>query len=251
MTANGSRRRGGASPCGRRRMRACLAALAIGMSWTLSAPAAADNAAQALEAAGWSERSPGLFASLPQRTVEAGDSAIRGDFVLAPGTALVWDRRFRGAAGAGSALEIEIYSDGTNASANDYRERGAAFPVSVTAVFGRDSRSLPVKTRIRNFFTSFWYGFRPGGISLTYAAGNVAPAGSMYRLGDETTVFILAADEEKGRRIAARRDLAADFKAAYGRDAKGPVTRLIVRAERPSREKGAVKAGIRLVFPGK
>jgi len=216
-----------------------------------SLPAAADNTAAALDAAGWAESSPGLLTSLPERTAQVGESAVAGDFVLAPGTALVWDRRFRGASGAGSALEIEMLAGGTNASSADYRARGASFPVSVTAVFGRDSLGLPVRTRILDFFASFWYGFRPGGIRLTYAAGNAAPVGSMYRASDEETVFILVGDEERGKRIAARRDFAADFRAAYGRDPRGPVTRLIVRAERPSREKGAIKAGIRLVLRGK
>lgn len=228
-----------------------LVALALAVLGASSVPAAADNAATALEAAGWAESSPGLLASLPARTVQVGAAGVSGDFVLAPGTALVWDRRFRGATGAGTVLDIEMFADGTNASSRDYRARQASFPVSVTAVFGRDSLSLPVRTRILDFFASFWYGFRPGGIRLTYAAGNAAPVGSMYRASDEETVFILVGDEERGKRIAVRRDLAADFRAAYGRDPRGPLTRLIVRAERPSREKGTVKAGIRLVLGGK
>jgi hypothetical protein len=236
---------------GFRRADAWLVPLFAGLLCALSVPAAADNTAQALEAAGWTERAPGLFASLPQRTVEVQDSKIAGDFVLAPGTSLAWERRFRDARGPGNTLDIEIYSEGPNASSNDYREHGAAFPVSVTAVFGRDSLSLPVKRRVRDFFAAFWYGFRPGGIKLTFAAGSVAPAGSMYRTAEETTVFILVGDEERGKKISVRRDLAADFRAAYGRDPKGPVTRLIVRVERPSREKGTIKAGIRLAFPGK
>ncbi len=183
--------------------------------------------------------------------MEVGPAGVAGEFTLAPGTRLVWDRRFRGAAGAGASVQIEIFADGANAASEDYHARGASFPVSVTAVFGRDSQKVGVRRRILDFFASFWYGFSPGGIRLTYAAGSVAPVGSMYRLSDEETVFILAGDDERGKRISARRDFAADFRAAYGRDPRGPVTRLIVRAERPTREKGTIKAGIRLAFPGK
>ena len=212
---------------------------------------AADNTASALEAAGWSESSPGLLMSLPSRTADIRESGIGGDFVLAPGTALLWERRFRDASGSGTSLEIEMYSDGANVSSEDYRKKRASFPVSVTAVFGRDSLDLPPGRRVLNLFVSIWRAFRPGGIRLTYAAGNVAPAGSMYRKSDDETVFILAGDDDRGKRIAARRDLAADFRAAYGRDPRGPVTRLVVRAGRPSREKETIKAGIRLAFPGK
>jgi len=218
----------------------------------ISAPAAvADNTASALEAAGWSERSPGLLTSLPPRKVEIRDSGIEGEFVLAPGTALLWERRWKGAPGPGTALEIEMFSEGTNASSEDYRENSASFPVSVTAVFGRDSLDVPIRRRILDFFAAIWYGFRPGGIRLTYATGHIAPAGSMYRLSDEETVFVLVGDEERGKTIAVRRDLVADFRAAYGRDPRGPVTRLLVRAERPSRETGTIKARLRLVFPAK
>jgi len=181
--------------------------------------------------------------------VDIRDSGIGGEFVLAPGTALLWERRWKGATGPGNAVEIEMFSGGTNALSEDYREHGASFPVSVTAVFGRDSLDVPVRRRILDFFAAFWYGFPPGGIRLTYAAGHVAPAGSMYRLADEETVFILVGDEERGKTITVRRDLVADFRAAYGRDPKGTVTRLIVRAERPSRETGTIKARIRLAFP--
>lgn len=237
----------------RRRVAAGPLAAALALAVLVAAmPArsAADNTSTALEAAGWDESSPGLLTSLPARTAQAGKDGVAGEFVLAPGTDLVWDRRFRGPSGAGPAVEIEMFADGANAGSEDYRVRGARFPVSVTAVFGRDSWKVGVRTRILDFFAGFWYGFRPGGIRLTYAAGSVAPVGSMYRLGDEETVFILVGDEERGKRIAVRRDFAADFRAAYGRDPRGPVTRLIVSAERPSREKGTIKAGIRLRFTG-
>lgn len=224
--------------------------LAAVLSCAFSVPAAgADNTASALEAAGWSESSPGLLAGLPERTADVRESGVGGDFVLAPGTALAWDRRFRDAAGPGTALEIEMYSGGANVSSEDYRKDRESFPVSVTVVFGRDSLDLPLKRRMLAFLSSFWRGFGRGGIQLTYAAGNVAPAGSMYRTADERTVFVIAGEDDRGKRVAARRDLVADFRAAYGRDPRGPVTRLVVRAERPSREKETIKAGIRISFP--
>ena len=253
MTAIGNRGPRGAAPPGASGRGTRLVFVMLLLLGAFSAPAAgaADNTAAALEAAGWSERSPGLLASLPPRTVEVRDSGIGGEFVLAPGTTLLWERLWKGGSGPGNVLEIEMFSEGMNLSSEDYLENGASFPVSVTAVFGRDSLDLPVKRRILDFFAALYHGFRPGGIRLTYATGHFAPVGSMYRLSDEETVFVLVGDEERGKTIAVRRDLAADFRAAYGRDPRGPVTRLIVRAERPSREKGAIKAGVRVAFPGR
>ncbi|MGE5189465.1 MAG: hypothetical protein ACM3NF_05360 [Gemmatimonadota bacterium] len=244
------RRRGAAASARPRRGGARLALAALVTLASCLPAVAADNTLSALEAAGWSESAPGLFASLPQRTVEIRESGIAGDFLLAPGTSLAWEKRFRDGRTPGTVLEIEIHAEGSNASSNDYGKCGGTFPVSVTAVFGRDSLDRPLKRRLLDFFESFRCGFAPGGIRLTYAAGNVAPAGSMFRTRDAETVFILVGSEDKGKRIAVRRDLAADFRAAYGRDPRGPVTRLIVRAARPSREKGTIRAGIRLAFPG-
>ena len=253
MTAIGNRGPREAAPPGPSGMRTGFLFVMLVLLGAISAPAAgaADNTTAALEAAGWSERSPGLLASLPRRTVEVRDTGIGGEFLLTPGATLLWERRWKGGSGPGSALEIEMFCDGTNVSSEDYLEYGARFPVSVTAVFGRDSLDLPIKKRVLEFFAALRYGFRPGGIRLSYATGHIAPVGSMYRLSDEETVFVLVGDEERGKSIAVRRDLVADFRAAYGRDPRGPVTRLIVRAERPSRETGSVKARIRLAFPGK
>ncbi len=252
MTAIGRRSRAAAARLRHVPAGPLMAALALAvLVAAIPARSAADNTATALEAAGWEESSPGLLTSLPARTAQAGKNGVAGEFVLAPGTDLVWDRRFRGPSGAGTAVEIEMFTDGANTASEDYRAHGASFPVSVTAVFGHDAQKVGARKRILDFFASFWYGFHPGGIRLTYAAGRVAPVGSMYRLGEEETVFILVGEEERGKRISVRRDFAADFRAAYGRDPRGPVTRLIVCAERPSREKATIKAGIRLVFPGK
>jgi hypothetical protein len=71
----------------------------------------------------------------------------------------------------------------------------------------------------------------------------------MYRLRDEETVFVLAGGEEAGKEIAAVRRLADDFRAAYARDPKGPVTKVVVRSRRPSAEKGVMKGSVSLGFP--
>jgi hypothetical protein len=71
----------------------------------------------------------------------------------------------------------------------------------------------------------------------------------MYRMGEEETVFILAGEEEQGKRINFVRDLRDDFRAAYGRDPKGPVTRILVSAERPSRESGPIQSEIGITSP--
>ncbi len=250
MTGIGCPDRSSAAPTGAFDGRTFRLVLAVVLLAALSGPAgAADNTAAALDAAGWSERSPGLLTSRPPRTVDIRDSGIGGEFVLAPGAVLVWERRWKDASGPGTALEIEMFSEGTNASSEDYRENRASFPASVTAVFGRDSLDLPVRRRILDFFAALWRGFRPGGIRLTYATGNIAPVGSMYRLSEEQTVFVLGGNEEKGKTIAVRRNIVADFRAAYGRDPRGPVTRLLVRAERPSRETGTIKVRVRVAYP--
>ena len=147
------------------------------------------------------------------------------------------------------SITVELFSEGNNASSEAYSRGSAHFPVAVTAVFGKDSLDLPFRRRVLDFFSNLRHGFPPGGIRLTYAWGNDAPTGSMFRPVDEETVFVLAGEDERGKRIAATRDLAADFRAAYGRDPKGPVTRFIVRAGRPPEEKGPVKAGVRLALP--
>ena len=71
----------------------------------------------------------------------------------------------------------------------------------------------------------------------------------MYRLWEEETVFVLAGGEEAGREIAGLRRLADDFLAAYARPPKGPVTKVLVRARRPSGEKGMLKGSVSLTFP--
>lgn len=233
-----------------------IRAAAIGflLSLAVAAPpagrAAEDGTAPALEASGWDESSPGWLSSLPERKAEVrGDGSLRGEFLLAPGTSLAWKKKGAWNPAGGLSVSIELYSEGINASSEDYREGRARYPVSVTAVFGKDSLDLPLRRRALDLLSRLWRGFPPGGIRLTYAWGNDAPTGSMFKPVDEETVFVLAGEDERGKRIAATRDLAGDFRAAYGRDPKGPVTRFIVRAGRPSGEKEAFKAGVLLALP--
>lgn len=219
--------------------------------YMLFLPAAASGAdpASVLATAGWEESTPGRWNRLPERKAVAADNALSGEFVLSPGTGLAWEKKGVWNLPAGAVLSFEFTSDGTNPSSEDYREFKARFPVSVTAVFGKDSQDLPWRKRVTDFFRQAWRGFPPGGIRLTYAFGNRVPVGSMYRLGEEETVFILAGEEEKGKKIQAKRDLPGDFRAAYGRDPKGPVTRIIIRADRPSKESGQIRTSVRLTLP--
>jgi Protein of unknown function (DUF3047) len=199
--------------------------------------------------AGWEESTPGRWNSLPERKVEAGGDSFRADVVLRPGTGVRWEKKVKKTRSPGDALVIEMTSSGTNGTSRDYDRYKAHFPVSVTVVFGKDSVDLSWKKRVADFFQDIWYGFSPGGIRLTFAFGNSAPVGSMYRLEEEETVFLLGGKGEQGKRIRVSRDLKEDFRAAYGRDPKGPVTRLLVSGERPSREKGQIETEIRLSSP--
>ncbi len=199
--------------------------------------------------AGWEEGSPGRWNSLPERKVQADNDQFRAELVLAPGTGVLWEKRVDRTLRPDDTLSIEMVSTETNLTSRDYQRSRAHFPLSVTAVFGKDFISLPWKKRIADFFRGVWHGFSPGGIRLTFAYGSVVPVGSMYRLGEEKTVFILAGEEERGKRISVVRNLQADFRAAYGRDPKGSVTRILVSAERPSRETGQAEAEVVLTSP--
>ncbi|HSL91721.1 MAG TPA: DUF3047 domain-containing protein [Candidatus Limnocylindrales bacterium] len=231
----------------RRRIVRALSAVLFLLFLPADAPGA--DPASALSAAGWVESTPGRWNRLPERKAVPADNALSGEFVLSPGTGLAWEKKGVWNLPAGAVLSFEFTSDGTNPSSEDYREFKARFPVSVTAVFGKDSQDLPWKKRVTDFFRQAWRGFPPGGIRLTYAFGNRVPVGSMYRLGEEETVFILAGEEEKGKKIQAKRDLPGDFRAAYGRDPKGAVTQIVVRAERPSAEQGPIRASVRITLP--
>lgn len=199
--------------------------------------------------AGWEESTPGRWNSLPERKMAAEGDSFGATVVLPPGTGVLWEKKVNKTLSPGDALEIEMVSSGINRTSRDYERYEAHFPVSVTVVFGKDSLDIPWKKRMGGFFRGIWSGFSPGGIRLTFAFGSDAPVGSMYRLGEEETVFLLGGEGDPGKRIHVSRDLKEDFRAAYGRDPKGPVTRLLVSSERPSREQGAIETEIHLSSP--
>lgn len=218
----------------------------------IPSPSSAERAADpgsATAAAGWEERTPGRWNSLAERKVEVRAGGIAAEMTSSPGTGVLWEKKGTWDPAKGAVLSLEISSDGTNAKSDDYRQFGARFPVSVTAVFGNDRQEVPWRTRIAGFFRKILNGFPPAGIRLTYAFGNRAPVGSMYRLGDEETVFILAGEEEKGKKVPSRRNLSEDFLAAYGRTPSGPVTALVVTAERPRGEPGPLASSVSVTPP--
>jgi hypothetical protein len=165
---------------------------------------------------------------------------------LSPGTGVSYRQPGRWPA---DSAAIRFSVDNVNSGRNDYLPAEAAFPVSATFVFGNDSLELGWKRRVVLFFKQLWDGFIPSGISLTYAWGNEVPVGSMYRLWEEETVFVVAGPEEAGKTISSNRRLADDFKAAYGRSPRGQVTEVRVSARRPSNEKKPVNAFITVRFP--
>jgi len=194
----------------------------------------------------WEESTPGRWESLPERHVGGTDNGISVEATMSPGTGVSY-RRLGPWEPAPAALRIVV--DNVNARGNDYLPGEAIFPASVTFVFGDDSLNLGAKKRIGLFFKHLWHGFTPSGIRLTYAWGNGIPVGSMYRLWEEETVFVVAGPEEAGKTISSTRRLGDDFRAAYGRPPNGPVTEVRVSARRPPREKGPVRASITLRFP--
>lgn len=196
--------------------------------------------------AGWEESSPGRWNSLPERKTEAKGDVFRAEIDLRPGTGVQWEKRVNRRLRPEDRLTIEMVSTGTNRTSRDYSRSQAHFPLRVTVVFGDEVTDLPWKKRFAGFFRALWHGFSPGGIRLTFAYGNGVPVGSMYRLGEEETVFILAGEEENGKRIRTVRNVREDFRAAYSRDPGGAVSRILVSAGRPSREDGAIHAEVLL-----
>jgi len=194
----------------------------------------------------WDESTADRRESLPERRVGATDNGISIEVTMAPNTGVSYRRTGSWAPGS-AALRFAV--DNVNARGNDYLPGEAVFPASVTFVFGNDSLTLGTKQRVVLFFKQLTYGFTPSGIRLTYAWGNGLPVGSMYRLWEEETVFVVAGPEEAGKTISLTRRLAADFNAAYGRSPKGPVTEVRVSARRSYREKGPIRASITLRFP--
>jgi hypothetical protein len=194
----------------------------------------------------WDESTPGRWESLPERHVGGTDNGISVEVTMSPGTGVSYRRIGRWEPGPAA---LRFAADNVNARGNDYLPGEAIFPASVTFVFGDDSLKLGAKSRVGLFFKQLWNGFTPSGIRLTYAWGNGLPVGSMYRLWEEETVFVVAGPEEAGKTISSPRRLGDDFGAAYGRPPNGPVTEVRVSARRPSREKGPVRASITLRFP--
>jgi hypothetical protein len=194
----------------------------------------------------WDESAVGRWGSLPERHVGATDNGISLEVTMAPGTGVMYRRvgRWDPAPAA-----LRFAADNVNVRGNDYLPGEAAFPVSVTFVFGKDSQKLGARKRLGLFLKQMRRGFTPSGIRLTYAWGNGLPVGSMYRLWEEETVFVVAGPEEAGKTISSTRRLGDDFRAAYGRPPNGPVTEVRVSARRPSREKGPVRASITVRFP--
>src|SRR5512140_2187394 len=194
----------------------------------------------------WDESTAGRWESLPERRVGATDNGISFEVTMSPGTGVLYRRVGRWEP-APAALRFAV--DNVKARGNDYLPGKAIFPASVTFVFGNDTLKLGAKARVGLFFKHLWNGCTPSGIRLTYAWGNGLPVGSMYRLWEEETVFIVAGPEEVGKTISSTRRLGDDFIAAYSRPPKGPVTEIRASARRPSREKGPVRASITVRFP--
>ncbi|HEX9204751.1 MAG TPA: DUF3047 domain-containing protein [Candidatus Deferrimicrobiaceae bacterium] len=196
---------------------------------------------------GWTELSPEWGDIRPERKAVYSDNGITVEFVNPPGSAIGYERS--GKWPASSTASIRMYADNVNVTGNGYVPSEAYFPISITFAFGEDSLDLGWRERVSLFFRQMWSGFHPSGICLTYAWGNRVPQGSMYRLWQEETVFVLAGGDEAGKEIAGSRRLADDFRAAYARPPKGPVTKILVRARRPSGEKGTLKGNVSLAFP--
>jgi hypothetical protein len=194
----------------------------------------------------WDESTAGRWESLPERHVGATDNGISVEVTMSPGTGVLYRRVGRWEP---APATLRFAADNVNVRGNDYLPGEAVFPASATFVFGKDSLKLGAKKRLGLFLKQLRRGFTPSGIRLTYAWGNGLPVGSMYRLWEEETVFVVAGPEEAGKTISFTRRLGDDFRAAYGRPPNGPVTEVRVSARRPSREKGPVHASLTVRFP--
>jgi hypothetical protein len=226
------------------------AAILLGGVWlALSCSSASAAGWKGAESAGWEERVAGRWNSLPEASVTAGDGDFRATIELSPGTGVLWRKKVEGEPPSGEPLAIEMTCSGTNSSSRDYDRYASHLPLAVTAVFGKDFVDIPWKKRIVAFFRGLWRGRSTSGIRLTFACGNTVPVGSMYRRGEGETVFIIASAEERGKEIRSVRNLANDFRAAYGREPRGSLTGILVSAERPSKETGPLKVELRLSSP--
>ncbi|MBP2673234.1 MAG: hypothetical protein H6Q84_74 [Deltaproteobacteria bacterium] len=195
---------------------------------------------------GWKRSSAGFWTGFPEVRSGFSDNGIALELSLRPGTGVTYSRD--GSWASDNAV-LQMSTDVIFEGKNEYRTGEARFPASATFVFGKDALSLGTKERITLFFRHLWDGFRPSGIRLTYAWGTRLPVGSMYRLWEEETVFILGGAEEAGKKIVTARQLSRDFQAAYGRPPKGPVTKVLIEARMPPEAKTPVQTSITVRFP--
>lgn len=195
---------------------------------------------------GWQRSDGGSWGSQPEVRAGFSDNGIAVELTLPPGTGVAYTRA--GSWASDNAL-LQMSTDPVGPGENEYLPGGAKFPASATFVYGEDALSIGFWGRVNLFFKQMANGFRPSGIRLTYAWGTRLPVGSMYRLWEEETVFILAGPEEAGKKISTARSLGNDFRAAYGRPPKGPVTKVRVEAKRLSQEKGSARTSITVRFP--
>lgn len=194
----------------------------------------------------WRERSAGFLVSSPELRFSIDNAGnLSGEAVMKPGSGILLEpvRRMETPI---DGIELAVRADGCNASSLDYKPGSARFPFAVTLIYGKDRQEAGWVDRIRRFFSRVREGLPASGIRLTYAWACRAPVGSMYRLTDEETVFVVAGIDEAGKRIESTRAVAADFKAAYGRPPAGPATGVAIRLDRPSKEKGELKVGFEL-----
>ncbi len=195
---------------------------------------------------GWKRSSAGFWTGSPEVRSGFSDNGIALEMTLRPGTGCAYSRD---GSWTLDNVALEMSTDVVGPERNEYRAAEAGFPASATFVYGKDALPLGADKRVMLFFRHLRDGFRPSGIRLTYAWGTRLPVGSMYRIWEEETVFILAGPEEAGKKIVTARRLAQDFRAAYGRAPKGPVTKVLVEARRPSDAKGPAQTSITVRFP--
>jgi len=195
---------------------------------------------------GWRRSGISFWGEQPQVNEGASPNGIAVELVLPPGANVSYARK--GNWSFDNAV-IRMSTDLVVPTGNEYMPGEAKFPASVTFVYGEDKLPIGFWVRFRLFFKEAFSGFRPSGIRLTYAWGTMLPVGSMYRLWEEETVFILAGPEEAEKEITTARMLSEDFKAAYGRPPKGLVTEVRVEARNPSKAKAPAKTSITLKYP--
>lgn len=195
---------------------------------------------------GWRRSGLGFWGDQPKVQEGISPNGIAVELVMPPGADISYTRR--GSWSQDNAA-IRMSTDLVAPTGNEYLPGEAKFPVSVTFVYGKDGIPMGFWGRFRLFFKGLFSSSRPSGIRLTYAWGTVVPVGSMYRLWEEETVFILAGPEEAGKEISTARLLSEDFKVAYGRLPKGPVTEVLIETRRPPKTKTPANTSIRVQYP--